>query len=142
MLLKVGFDNYIANVIKLLKEYPDITHIWIEKNTYNGADVREIQKKIENDEELRHRNIQIINERQNKNKEAKIRAISGKVDSGFIIFAEEDKEFTDQILAYEGEGFSLHDDAPDVLAEFDRLIDEIQTTQYLTFLPKSALFGR
>ena len=72
-----------------------------------------------------HRRIQIINERQHKNKEAKIRAISGKVDSGSIIFAQEDKDFTDQILAYEGEKFSSFDDAPDITAEFNRLIDEV-----------------
>jgi predicted phage terminase large subunit-like protein len=140
IIAKFKFDDYIERVIDLLKEYHDITHIWIEKNTYNGADVREIQKRIDADFNLKNRNITIINERQNKNKEAKIRAISGKVDSGFFIFAKEDKEFTDQILAYEGEGFSLHDDAPDITAEFDRLIDELNTVQSLKFLPKELLF--
>ncbi|MBM7631111.1 hypothetical protein [Geomicrobium sediminis] len=137
---KVSFDDYISNVIELLHGYPDITHIWVEKNTYNGADVREIKKWIEKDVDLSHRNIEILNERQNKNKEAKIRAISAKVDSGFFVFAEEDQPFYDQVLAYEGEGFTAHDDAPDALAEFDRVIDEIEETPEVKILDSSLLF--
>ena len=133
------FDQYIDKVIALLKEYSDITHIWIEKNTYNGADAREIQKRIDAGDNLKHRKIEIINERQNKNKEAKIRSITGKVDSGFIIFNEEDNEFINQVMSYEGEGYSLHDDAPDVLAEFDRLIDEIQVIQFVEVIDRSKL---
>jgi hypothetical protein len=140
LIKKVVFDDYIKQVISLLEEYEDITHIWIEKNTYNGADAREIQKEIDKDTNLSKRNIKIINERQHKNKEAKIRAISGKVDSGFFVFAEEDQDFTDQILAYEGEKFTLHDDAPDITAEFDRLIDEIEVNKQITSIPRGWLF--
>jgi predicted phage terminase large subunit-like protein len=137
---KYTFDEYISKAIELLKDYPDITHVWVEKNVYNGADVRDIQKEIDKNPLLSKRKITILNERQHKNKEAKIRAISGKVDSGFFVFAEEDKEFTDQILAYEGEGYSLHDDAPDVTAEFDRLIDEIEVIRPIKILDRSLLF--
>jgi predicted phage terminase large subunit-like protein len=137
---RFNFDEYINKVIELLKEYEEIGTIWIEKNTFNGADAREIQNRIGKDPNLKSRRINIVNERQNKNKEAKIRAISGKVDSGFIVFAEEDKEFTDQILAYEGEKFSLHDDAPDITAEFDRLIDEINIPKEIKTIPKGWLF--
>ncbi|TCN25492.1 hypothetical protein [Mesobacillus foraminis] len=136
---RLDFDQYIDNVIKLLKEFPDIKAIWIEKNTFNGADAREIRNRISEDRELSRRNIDILNERQNKNKEAKIRAISGKVDSGFFVFAEEDKEFTDQIMAYEGDKYSLHDDAPDVTAEFDRLIDEIEVMQPMKLFDRNKI---
>ncbi|MEC1786076.1 hypothetical protein [Schinkia azotoformans] len=125
LIKRLCFDDYIDKIMELLHEYPDISTLWIEKNTYNGADVREIEKRIANDNKLSSRKIKIMNERQNKNKEAKIRAISGKIDSGFFVFANEDQEFTDQILAYEGERFSSFDDAPDITAEFDRLIDQI-----------------
>ncbi|WP_143560383.1 hypothetical protein [Sporosarcina sp. P17b] len=141
-LLKVEFDEYIRNVIEMLEKFEDITHIWVEKNTFNGADVREIQTRIDKLPHLFSRNIEIINERQNKNKEAKIRAISAKVDSGFILFAEEDHEFTDQILTYEGAGYTLHDDAADATAEFDRLIDEIEDVPTVRFYGSSVLFGR
>jgi len=137
---RLEYDDYIAKVISLLKEYPDITHLWIEKNVFSGADVRDIQREINKDRTLTARDIQIINEHQTKNKEAKIRAIGGKVDSGFIVFPQEDKEFTDQIMAYEGEKFTRFDDAPDITAEFDRLIDELQEVQYISFLDRSALF--
>lgn len=137
---RLSFDDYIDKVIELLKEYEDISAVWVEKNIFNGADVRDIKKRINEDKSLSARRIQLINERQHKNKEAKIRAMSGKVDSGFISFAEEDKEFTDQVLAYAGERFSSHDDAPDIVAEFDRLIDEIEVIQEITSIPKGWLF--
>ena len=123
---RYSFDAYVNRVIELLEQYEDISVIWVEKNTYNGADVREMQKRIEAHNELKWRNIEIINERQLKNKEAKIRAIGGKVDNGYIIFNDDDEAFYSQVLAYEGEGYTLHDDAPDVVAEADRLFDTIR----------------
>ncbi|PLS04030.1 hypothetical protein CVD27_12785 [Neobacillus cucumis] len=140
LIKRLAFDDYIDKVIELLEEYEDINTIWIEKNTFNGADKREIEKSIQKDINLKSRRISIVNERQTKNKEAKIRAISGKIDSGFIIFAEEDKDFIDQILAYEGEKFTLHDDAPDITAEFDRLIDELNIPRDIKSIPKEWLF--
>lgn len=136
---RLCFDDYIDKVVELLKEFTDITHIWIEKNTFNGTDAREVNKRIQEDPVLKRRRITIINERQNKNKEAKIRAISGKVDSGFFIFNEEDTQFTNQILDYEGEGYTLHDDAADITAEFDRLIDEIEIIHKVEMFDKSIL---
>lgn len=120
---KLSFDAYIGRVIELLEQYNDISYVWVEKNTFNGADVLEMRKRIEAHDTLKHRRIEIINERQSKNKEAKIRAIGGKVDSGFIVFSDDDEQFYSQVLAYEGEGYTLHDDAPDVVAEADRLLD-------------------
>lgn len=139
---KYSFDEYINKVIELLLEYSDINTIWIEKNTYNGTDKREIEKLINADYTLKSRRITIINERQFKNKEAKIRAISSKVDSGFIIFNEEDQAFIQQVLDYEGEGYSLHDDAPDVLAEFDRLIDELEENRMIELFDINRLYKR
>lgn len=128
---KLSFDDYIDKIISLLKAYPDIVAVWIEKNTYNGSDARELQKRI--DKEFPKRQIEIINERQNKNKEAKIRAIAGKVDSGFIVFNEEDQDANQQLMDYQGEQYTQHDDFPDIVAEFNRLIDEIQVIQPIKF---------
>lgn len=125
---RYSFDEYVARVIQLLELYEDISFVWVEKNTFNGADVREIRKRIEAHDTLKRRRIEIINERQTKNKENKIRAIGGKVDSGFIVFSDEDEPFYSQVLAYEGEGYTLHDDAPDVVAEADRLLDVLKDT--------------
>ena len=122
------FDAYINRVVELLEAYEDISYIWVEKNTYNGADVREIRKRIMEHDTLKRRKIEIINERQTKNKEAKIRAIGGKVDSGYIVFNQDDEPFYSQVLAYEGEGYTLHDDAPDAVAEADRLLETLKQT--------------
>lgn len=135
---KYKFDDYIDKVINLLKDYQEITLIWLEKNTYNGADEREIRKRIKEDDILSKRNIRIKSERQNKNKHNKITAIAGKVDSSFFIFNKEDKDFINQILDYNE--FAKHDDAADVLAEFDRLIDEVNEIYKLEFLDRSKLF--
>ncbi|WP_139692535.1 hypothetical protein [Sporolactobacillus terrae] len=128
---KLSFDDYIDKIISLLKAYPDIVAVWIEKNTYNGSDARELQKRI--DKEFPKRHIEIINERQNRNKEAKIRAIAGKVDSGFIVFNKEDQDANQQLMDYQGEQYTQHDDFPDIVAEFSRLIDEIQVIQPIKF---------
>ncbi|MEI5909412.1 hypothetical protein WAK64_20500 [Bacillus spongiae] len=142
-LIKVEFDDYIEECVKLLKKYPDITHVWMEKQTYNGADVRELQKQIAEIPALEARRIEVINEHQSKNKENKIKAIAGKVNNGFFMFAKEDEKFTSQILNYAGEGFSPDgDDAPDATAEFDRLVDELKVTRFVTLQDKSKMFGR
>jgi predicted phage terminase large subunit-like protein len=135
---KLNFDDYISKVIELLKNYPDISFIWIEKNTFNSADEREIRKRIMEDIILSKRNIIIDCERQSQNKYNKIVSIAGKVDSGFIIFNEEDSDFCNQVLEYNE--FAKHDDAPDALSEFDRLIDEVTQIHKLEFLDKRLLF--
>ncbi|MGF7184954.1 putative phage terminase large subunit-like protein [Desulfitispora alkaliphila] len=138
---KLKFEDYISKVIKLLHEYEDITEIHIEKNVFRGVDANEVQKRINSDVMLKSRNITIFNETQTKNKEARIRAISHKVDSGFIIFNEEDEAFTNQLLDYEGEKYSLHDDSADVTAMFDERIDNEETIIHsLKFKPREWLF--
>jgi hypothetical protein len=125
------FDEYINHVIKLLKEFPSISHVYIEKNTYNGLDVDEIEKTIEKDPILSNRHITFINEMQRKNKDEKISTIVSDVNNGRIIFCEErvEKEFLQQIMDFAGQKFSLHDDACDVIAELSNRIDQIEVIQ-------------
>jgi hypothetical protein len=126
---RTDFDNYIKHMIDLLKEYPDITHVSIEKNTFNGADANQLEKMIGEDPSLRSRGIKIINEAQRKNKDDKISTIIPYMNKGQIIFAEEDEEFINQILEFAGQKFSVHDDAPDVTSEFSLKIDDIEVVQ-------------
>ncbi len=137
---RLKFDDYIDKVISLLLEYPDITYIWIEKNTYQGRDQAEIRKRIKEDDILSKRKITVDSTRQFKNKDAKIRSIAGKVDTGFIIFNEDDIDFYQMVLDYNE--FARFDDAPDVLAEFDRLIDDgdYQEISKLNFIDLRQLF--
>jgi phage terminase large subunit-like protein len=123
-----SFDAYINHVIELLKEFEDITHVFIEKNTYNGLDVERIEQEIEKIPKLLRRRIIIINEMQRKNKDDKISTIVSDINNGRIIFCAErvEKDFLTQLMEFSGQMFTRHDDAVDSVAEFANRIDEIQ----------------
>lgn len=118
-------DKYINHVIELLKTYPDITHMYIEKNTFSGLDVNIIETKIKEDKELKDRDIEINNDPQHKNKDNKIATIVSDVNNGRIIFNEEDTDFINEIMDFAGQDFTLHDDAPDITSEFANRINDI-----------------
>ncbi|MGF9714981.1 hypothetical protein [Paenibacillus naphthalenovorans] len=142
-LVKFGeFDKYIFHVIDLLNEFKDITHIFVEKNTYNGLDVDRIQTEINNDYQLKSRNLQIINEMQRKNKDEKISTIVSDVNNGRIIFCEErtQPEFLKQVMDFAGQQFSLFDDAPDCLAECMNRIDDIKNNNSFVVTIKNRRF--
>lgn len=136
---RTDFDKYIDHMIELLKEFSDITHVYIEKNTFNGADANQLEIKIGKDPVLRNRSITIINEGQRKNKDDKISTIIPVMNKGQIIFAEEDEEFTKQILDFRGQKFSVHDDAPDITAEFNNRIENIKVIQKVKIYDRSKL---
>lgn len=137
---RTDFDKYIDHAIELLKMYEDITHIYIEKNTFNGADANQLEQKINEDPQLKARNLVIINEHQKKNKDDKISTIIPYINKGQIIFAEEDEEFINQVLDFRGQKFSVHDDAPDITAEFSNRIDIIEVVQKVVLMDRRA-FG-
>lgn len=139
---RTQFDEYLGHIIELLKIYKQITHVFIEKNTFNGSDANQLEKLIENDPELSGRDITIINESQKKNKDDKIASCVSAVNNGQIIFNEEDTDFIEEIKLFCGQNFSLHDDAPDCVSEFNNRIDNIDTIQPLRFLhlPKNLKF--
>lgn len=136
---RTDFDKYIDHAIYLLKEYPDITHVYIEKNTFNGADANLLENKINADDVLRVRNIEIINEMQRKNKDDKISTIIPYMNKGQIIFAEEDQDFIKQIMEFAGQKFSLHDDAPDITAEFANRIENIEVIRNVQLFDRRKL---
>ena len=122
------YEDYINHTIMLLKKYPDITHLGVEKNTYGGADCVRFEELIKNDVQLSSRYIEIVNFPQTRNKDDKINTIVAKVNMGQIIFNEEDVEAIEQIKDFSGCEHSLHDDFPDVVAEVANRIDEIEYT--------------
>ncbi|MCK0470882.1 hypothetical protein [Halalkalibacter sp. APA_J-10(15)] len=136
------FDQYIKHVIDLLKEFEDITHVFIEKNTYNGLDVERIETEILKHESLVKRGITFINEMQRKNKDEKISTIVSDVDNGRIIFCEQgvEKSALDQLMDFSGQQFTLHDDFADCLAEFANRIEEIQVKKEIKSIPRGWLF--
>lgn len=128
------FDKYIDHIIDLLIEYQDCRHVSIEKNTFNGADANQLEKKIQDHPILKFRDIKIINESQRKNKDDKISTIIPYVNRGEFIFCDEDQEFNQQILDFSGQKYSVHDDAPDSAAEFWLKIDEIKVQKSFEIL--------
>ncbi|MCD3211807.1 hypothetical protein G8T71_10615 [Clostridium botulinum C/D] len=133
---RTDFDKYVDHAIELLKKYPDITHLYIEKNTFNGADAFSIENKIKDDSVLGNRNITIINEHQKKNKDDKISTLIPYINKGQIVFAEEDEEFINQILDFRGQKYSVHDDAPDITAEFSIRIENIEVVENVVLLDR------
>lgn len=134
------FDKYIDHIIELLLEYTDATHVSIEKNTFNGADANQLEKKIREHDILKYRNITIINEMQRRNKDDKISTIVPYVNNGTFIFAEEDSDFINQLMEFAGQKFTVHDDAADVSSEFCLKIDRIKNVSTLSFFDRAALF--
>lgn len=133
------FDKYIDHIIDLLLEYTDATHVSIEKNTFNGADANQLEKKIKEHEILKYRNITIVNEMQRRNKDDKISTIVPYINNGTFIFAEEDEEFVNQLMEFAGQKFTVHDDAADVSSEFWLKVDEIKVASTVKLLDRKLL---
>jgi hypothetical protein len=139
---RTEFDKYIEHIIKLLKDYPDITCIYIEKNTFNGSDANRLEQFIEADPLLRGRDLTIVNEPTRANKDDKIASCVADVNNGRIIFNAEDTDFIQQVMDFAGQDFSQHDDAPDIVSEFANRINDIVVIGRITFMDKKLLFRR
>jgi hypothetical protein len=139
ILAKMSYKQYCQTVIDLLKEYTDITHLYIEKNTYLGADVTTITEMIDKDYELKRRNIIILNEMSRKNKDERISTIIEEVNNGQLVFNSNNKDFTQQILDFQGTAYSPHDDAPDIIAELSRRLIEIEVKNIIRIMDRRKL---
>lgn len=140
---KLEFNKYCEEAVKMLERNPDVTHINIEKNTYQGADVIKIKELIEASDILKGKKYEWINEMQKKNKDEKISTIVDPVNNGQIIICsdcEDSKKAIDEILDFQGQLYSVHDDAPDNLAELETKIKTIKTIGKITLLDRSS-FG-
>jgi len=135
-----GYEEYVQHVLSLLRNYPEINLVYIEKNTYLGMDLDKIKCYIEKDNELCNRDIEWQNESQRKNKEDKIQTVVPDVNLGNIIFNENDTDFINEIHEFSGVDFSEHDDACDILAECNNRIDSVQIVYKITFMDRRKLF--
>lgn len=129
ILKRLSFDQYCNKVVEVLEKHLDITHINIEKNTYQGADVIKIKELIEASEILRGKKYEWINEMQRKNKDEKISTVVDPVNNGQIIICsdcEDSKEAVDQILEFQGQLYTTHDDMIDNVAELENKIKTIE----------------
>lgn len=137
--LKVSFNDFCEHIIKLLKDFPEITHVSIEKNLYMGADVLKIEDLIRGDKDFAGRNIKFVNKMQKENKDEKISTIIDDVNNGRIIFNEEDKDAIQQLMDFCGQDYSEHDDFPDVVAQLTIDIKLIEVIKKIKILDRKLL---
>lgn len=136
---KLNFNAYCSKVVELLLLYPDITHVYIEKNTFQGADVIKIKELMSAEPAFKNRNIEFINEMQRSNKDEKISTIIDSINNGQVIFVDDNKDAVQQILDFQGQKYSVHDDFVDVTAECVNRLDSIKTVGKVTLFDRSKL---
>ncbi|MDB1939210.1 MULTISPECIES: terminase [Clostridium] len=139
---KLTFSQYCEKVVEVLERNLDVTHINLEKNTYQGADVEKIKELIGKSEILKRKKYIWINEMQKKNKDEKISTIIDQVNNGQIIIVsdmEDSKKAIDEILDFQGQLYSVHDDAPDNLAELEIKLKTIIVSRKVKILDRRLL---
>lgn len=139
---KLTFSQYCEKVVEVLERNLDVTHINLEKNTYQGADVEKIKELIGKSEILERKKYIWINEMQKKNKDEKISTIIDQVNNGQIIIVsdmEDSKKAIDEILDFQGQLYSVHDDAPDNLAELEIKLKTIIVSRKVKILDRRLL---
>ncbi|AIY81400.1 putative 6-phospho-beta-glucosidase BglA [Clostridium botulinum 202F] len=141
---KMTFNQYCEKVVEVLERNLDATHINVEKNTYQGADVIKIKELIAVSEILKGKKYEWINEMQKKNKDEKISTIVDAVNNGQIIIVsdcEDSKEAIEEIEGFQGQLYSVHDDAPDNLAELENKIKTIKVRRKLKIGSIDEIYG-
>lgn len=135
---KTEFDMYINFTIELIRKY-NVNAFVVERNVFKDLDTVSIKKALENDTDLKMRRVQSMSVFNNKNKDDRIATITDKINSGTIIFNEDNKEYNQQVFNFCGKNYSLHDDAIDSLEMAVNNIEKINNKR-ITLLEKSALF--
>lgn len=120
------YDQYLQYIIKLLIEYKEITHIYLEKNVYKGRDAEELKALIKKTPELSSRRISILCKTSNVNKDSRIATITEKINRGQVIFNEEDIDYNNEVKDFKGQKYTAHDDAPDSLEMAISYVDSIK----------------
>jgi predicted phage terminase large subunit-like protein len=139
---KLNFKDYCKRVCDLLEKHEEIRTIYIEKNTFQGADVLEIKQLIANNPKLRDRHFEFINEMQRKNKDEKIGTIIDPVNNGQIRFnkdCKDSKEAFKQMKEFMGCQYSQHDDFCDIVSECQIRLKNLRSGR-VTLLNRSCLF--
>lgn len=139
---RLEYTEYCNKVIEMLEKHDDITHIKIEKNTYQGADVTKIKELIAKHPKLKFKRYEFINEMQRRNKDEKISTVIDPVNNGQIILnqdCKDCKEVVDQIKDFQGQLYTLHDDAIDAIAELQNALKEIKVVSKITLLDRKLL---
>ena len=137
---KLEFNLYCAKVVEILVKYEEISYVYVEKNTFQGADIIKIKELIAKEPKLRNRKIEFANEMQRTNKEEKISTIIDDVNNGRIIFVDNNPKAIEQLLDYQGEKYSLHDDFVDCVAECSNRFEKVNTNNVISLLDRKLLW--
>lgn len=143
ILKKLSFEQYCQQAVEMLERNLDVTHINIEKNTYQGADVIKIKELIETSTVLKGKKYEWINEMQKKNKDEKISTVVDPINNGQIVICsdcEDSKAAVEQIKDFQGQLYTVHDDMIDNIAELENKIKTIKTIGKVTLLDRRS-FG-
>ena len=135
---KTEFDMYINFTVELIRKY-NIDAFVVERNVFKDLDTIAIKKALENDSDLKRKRVQSISVFNNKKKDDRIATITDKINSGTIIFNEDNKDYNQQVFDFCGQNYSMHDDAIDSLEMAVNHIEEINNKK-ITLLDKSLLF--
>ncbi|NFE85864.1 terminase [Clostridium botulinum] len=139
ILKKMEYEQYCKKAVEVLERNLDVTHINIEKNTYQGADVIRIKELILNSEILKGKKYEWINEMQKKNKDEKISTVVDPMKNGQIIICsdcEDSKAAIEQIKDFQGQLYTLHDDMIDCISELENKIKTIEVVGKVTILDR------
>ncbi|NFI95272.1 terminase [Clostridium botulinum] len=139
ILKKMEYEQYCKKAVEVLERNLDVTHINIEKNTYQSADVIRIKELILNSEILKGKKYEWINEMQKKNKDEKISTVVDPMKNGQIIICsdcEDSKAAIEQIKDFQGQLYTLHDDMIDCISELENKIKTIEVVGKVTILDR------
>ncbi|MBE6071054.1 MAG: terminase [Clostridium butyricum] len=141
LMKKLSFEQYCQKAVEMLERNLEVTHINIEKNTYQGADVIKIKELIEASPILKGKKYEWINEMQKKNKDEKISTVVDPMNNGEIILnseCEDSKAAVEQIKDFQGQLYSIHDDMIDNIAELENKIKTIKIPATVQIFDRSA----
>ncbi len=143
LMKKLSFEQYCNRAVQMLENNLDVTHINIERNTFQGADVIKIKELIEKSEILKGKKYEWINEMQRKNKDEKISTVVDSINNGQIVICsscEDSKEAITQIQDFQGQLYTVHDDMIDCISELEIKIKTINVLCEVQVLDRSS-FG-
>lgn len=139
LMKKLEYEQYCKKAVEMLERNPDVTHISIERNTFQGADVVRIKELIADSEILKGKKYEWINEMQKKNKDEKISTVVDPMNNGQIIICsecEDSSEAVKQILDFQGQLYTTHDDMIDCISELENKIKIIEVTTVVKILDR------
>ncbi|OOM52633.1 terminase-like family protein [Clostridium beijerinckii] len=144
LMKRLGYDDYCQKAVDFIKKHKNITHVVIEKNTFMGADVLKIKELINKNRKLRGRRIEFINKMQRTNKDEKISTVMDPMNNGQIVICsdcEDSSAAVKQVLEFQGQQYTTHDDFIDMISEGENALKEIKVVRPLKVRKLSDLYG-